>query len=116
MAACWKRRSARSVLLNCAVVLVAAAILAGLAQPAARAQGGDDLAALNAQVIKLYQAGKYADATVIAKRSLALAEQQSGPDHPDVGTSLNNLAELYRAQGRYAEAEPLSKRSLALLE
>ena len=30
--------------------------------------------------------------------------------------SLNNLAELYRAQGRYAEVEPLQKRSLAILE
>ena len=30
-----------------------------------------------------------------------------GPEHPNVATSLNNLAELYRAQGRYADAEPL---------
>ncbi len=30
--------------------------------------------------------------------------------------SLNNLAELYRAQGRYAEAEPLYKRALAIFE
>ena len=30
--------------------------------------------------------------------------------------SLNNLAELYRAQGLYADAEPLYKRSLATLE
>ena len=39
-----------------------------------------------------------------------------GPDHPDVATSLNNLAWLYHAQGRYAEAEPLYKRSLAIVE
>ena len=30
--------------------------------------------------------------------------------------SLNNLAELYRAQGRYVDAEPLIKRSLAIYE
>ena len=30
--------------------------------------------------------------------------------------SLNNLAELYRAQGRYTDAEPLYKRSLAIWE
>ncbi len=30
--------------------------------------------------------------------------------------SLNNLAELYRAQGRYAEAEPHYQRALAILE
>ena len=39
-----------------------------------------------------------------------------GPDHPNVATSLNNLAELYRNQGKYAEAEPLYKRSLAIRE
>ncbi len=33
-----------------------------------------------------------------------------------MGTSLNNLAELYRAQGKYAEAEPLYKRALAIRE
>ena len=33
-----------------------------------------------------------------------------------MGQSLNNLAELYRAQGRYADAEPLFKRSLAILK
>ena len=39
-----------------------------------------------------------------------------GPGHPDVGTSLSNLAELYLHQGRYAEAEPLHKRSLFIRE
>ena len=38
------------------------------------------------------------------------------PYHPDVATSLNNLAALYRAQGRYADAEPLYKRSLLIKE
>jgi tetratricopeptide (TPR) repeat protein len=38
------------------------------------------------------------------------------PDHPHVGTPLNSLAELYRAQGRYADAEPLFTRSLAIFE
>ena len=34
-----------------------------------------------------------------------------GPEHPRFGTSLNNLAGLYKLQGRYSEAEPLYKRS-----
>ena len=34
--------------------------------------------------------------------------QQLGPEHPATATSLNNLAELYRAQGRYGEAVALS--------
>ena len=39
-----------------------------------------------------------------------------GEEHPDVATSLNNLADLYRAQGKYAEAEPLYLRALAIRE
>ena len=31
------------------------------------------------------------------------------PDHPDVATSLNNLALLYQAQGRYGATEPPQK-------
>jgi CHAT domain-containing protein/Tfp pilus assembly protein PilF len=39
-----------------------------------------------------------------------------GPDHPDVATGLNNLADLYRSEGRLAEAEPLFKRALEIIE
>ena len=35
-------------------------------------------------------------------------------NHPDVATSLNNLAALYQTQGRYDDAEPLFKQALAL--
>ena len=41
---------------------------------------------------------------------------ESAPDHPDVATSLNNLAVLYKKQGRYAAAEPLYKRALSIYE
>src|SRR3989440_3524181 len=34
----------------------------------------------------------------------------------DYATTLNNLAELYRAQGNYEQAEPLMKRALAICE
>ena len=39
--------------------------------------------------------------------------QQLGLEHPTTATSLNNLAELYRAQGRYGEAVALSVRTPA---
>ena len=48
------------------------------------------------------------------KRSLAIGEKTFDPEHPEVAASLNNLAELYRAQGRHAEAEPLYERALAI--
>ena len=43
-------------------------------------------------------------------------ENALGPEHPNVATSLNNLAGLYEDQGKYAEAEPLYRRALAIQE
>jgi Tetratricopeptide repeat len=45
-----------------------------------------------------------------------LKEKALGPDHPDVATSLNNLALLYHVQGLHEQAEPLYNRSLAIME
>jgi CHAT domain-containing protein/tetratricopeptide (TPR) repeat protein len=65
----------------------------------------------------LYRAqGRYAEAEALRQRALTIDEKALGPDHPDVGKDLNNLASLYVAQGRYAEAEPLYKRALAIDE
>jgi tetratricopeptide (TPR) repeat protein len=66
---------------------------------------------LNQEVIELYQAGKYDRAVLVAGKALEVAEQNVGPEHPDVATSLNNLALLYDTQGDYAKAEPLYKRA-----
>ncbi len=43
-------------------------------------------------------------------------EKALGPEHPNVATSLNNLAFMYHDQGKYAEAEALYKRALAIDE
>ena len=59
-----------------------------------------------------YQQGDYSEA--VRQIQLALKEAEDfGEEDPRFAISLNNLAELYRAQGRYAEAEPIYKRSLA---
>ena len=50
------------------------------------------------------------------QRALHIREQQLGPEHPDVASSLNNLANLYCEQGKYAEAEPLYQRALHIRE
>jgi CHAT domain-containing protein/Flp pilus assembly protein TadD len=71
---------------------------------------------LNQQVIQLYQQGKYNEAIPIAEQVLEIRERLLGENHPDVATSLNNLAGLYGDQGRYDEAEPLYERSLAIYE
>ncbi len=55
-------------------------------------------------------------AELLFKRALAIREKALGPEHPDVATSLNSLAGLYRTQAKYTLAEPLLKRALAILE
>jgi tetratricopeptide (TPR) repeat protein len=60
-----------------------------------------------------YDQGRYGDAEPLYKRSLAIREKALGRDHPDVASSLNNLAALYRNQGRYADALPLVQRVIS---
>ena len=50
--------------------------------------------ALNREATSLFQQGNYTKATVAAKKALHAADQALGPDHPDVATTLNNLARL----------------------
>jgi hypothetical protein len=40
--------------------------------------------------------------------ALAIREKALGAEHPDTGTSLNNLASLLESQGDYVGAKPLS--------
>ena len=51
-------------------------------------------------LLDLYHAqGRYAEAEPLAKRSLVIVEKITGPDHPLVAQSLNNLAGLNYALG-----------------
>ncbi|MEL6854402.1 MAG: tetratricopeptide repeat protein, partial [Cyanobacteria bacterium J06607_13] len=59
--------------------------------------------------------GRYEAAEPLFQDALALRRKLLGDDHPDVATSLNNLAGLYESQGRYDEAEPLYLRAIAIL-
>lgn len=91
--------------------MVLAAVLC-LTAAAAYAQGaGIEWQILNREAMELYRAGKYDRAIVVAKKALEVAEKNVGPNHPDVATSLNNLALLYRATNRVAEAEKLEERA-----
>ena len=64
----------------------------------------------------LYQARALRQGRAAVPAGAGDPEKALGPEHPDVATSLNNLAALYQATGRYAEAEPLYQRALAILE
>jgi tetratricopeptide (TPR) repeat protein len=50
------------------------------------------------------------------RRALGIDEKAYGPDHPEVATDLNNLAQLLQATNRLAEAEPLIRRALGIDE
>ncbi|CAN5906225.1 hypothetical protein BH20PSE1_BH20PSE1_14300 [soil metagenome] len=71
---------------------------------------------LNLQGRALHEAGDYRHAEKPLTQALAIREQALGPEHPNVATSLNNLAGLYYAQGQYAKSEPLYHRALAIDE
>ena len=87
-------------------------VLLCLSTPPVLAEGaGIEWDVLNDEVLELYRTGKYDRGVVVAKKALEVAEQNVGPDHPDVATSLNNLALLYRAMNRDDEAEPLEQRA-----
>ena len=60
--------------------------------------------------------GLYPSALLFTEHALAIWEGALGPDHPDVATTLNNLANLHYDQGKYVEALPLHKRALAIYE
>ncbi len=99
-----------------AVSACLAAALTVTAPSSARAQQPAEAAALNAQIVKLYHAGKYAEAIPLAQRALALREKALGRDHSDVAQSLNNLALLYNELGRNEQAAPLYRRALEIFE
>jgi tetratricopeptide (TPR) repeat protein len=65
--------------------------------------------------VEAYKAGRYPEAEKQFLAALEVAET-FGPEDPRLATSLNNLAELYRAQGKLQEALPLYQRALAIWE
>ncbi|OBQ05357.1 MAG: hypothetical protein AN482_16680, partial [Anabaena sp. LE011-02] len=60
--------------------------------------------------------GRYNDAEPLYLQSLDIWKRQLGDDHPDVASSLNNLAVLYESQGKYLEAEDLAKQALVIYQ
>jgi CHAT domain-containing protein/Tfp pilus assembly protein PilF len=71
---------------------------------------------LHKKASDLSNAGKYDEAEPLHQRALDIREKSLGPEHPDVATSLNSLAILYRNMGKYSKAEPLYQRALAIRE
>jgi len=59
---------------------------------------------------------RYQEAEPLYLQALHVREQALGPEHPDVASTLANLAVLYRSQGQYEQAEPLFQRALHVRE
>ncbi|MEM9817189.1 MAG: tetratricopeptide repeat protein [Cyanobacteria bacterium P01_D01_bin.6] len=57
---------------------------------------------------------QYSEAEPLLQEALVMRKRLLGDEHPDVATSLNNLATLYKNQGRYSEAEPLLQEALVM--
>ena len=93
-------------------ILAAMLVTSFISAPAVAQE--DQAAALDKRYMELYRAGKFSEAVALAQQALAIREKALGPDHPDVATSLNDLANLYLQQGRYADGVPLAQRSLAI--
>ncbi len=68
----------------------------------------DDVAVLEAAQ------AHYPPADSIYQLTLGLRESMLGPEHPDVGATLNNWAESRREQGDYKNAEPMYDRALKI--
>lgn len=73
-------------------------------------------ALLKRRVEQLRKAGAHDTAVFTAQRSLALAEQRHGHEHPSVAMALTTLGGLYVRLHRYSEAEQAYKRALDIRE
>ena len=60
---------------------------------------------LNQKVKELFRAWKNDRAVVVVLKALEVAEQNIGPDHPNVALSLNNLAAPCKTQGEYSKGQ-----------
>lgn len=96
--------------------ILSGAILLVLAALPARAQPGDDLAALYQQAVQLFQSGKFAEAVPVSEQYAKLTQERMGSDHGDYARALHGLATVYKLTGRTSEAEEVSKQSLAIRE
>jgi len=110
----WMKRASHNrvpaLFLSAFSLALSISVFAAVQDPLKRAAG------LMKEVQQYHREGRYRDAIPKAREALALREQALGPDHPEVATSLNSLAELLRLTGDYGGARPLYERALKIRE
>ncbi len=86
------------------------------AHPTVVASDQTDVEALYEQATQLYEAGRYEEAIPLMESIVEAFRNQLPPDHPNIATSLNNLALLYHETGRYEESELLHQQAIEIRE
>ena len=76
------------------------------------ARATENVFALDKQVARLREQGKYTEALPLAEKLVTLSERRFGKEHIDTLRAVNSLGSLYQDQGRYQEAETLYLRAL----
>jgi tetratricopeptide (TPR) repeat protein len=76
----------------------------------------EEAEALNKEAGKLHLDKKFPEAIKLGEKASAIIEESLGPDHPDLGRSLFDLARSHIPLGKFPEAERLLLRSIAILE
>jgi tetratricopeptide (TPR) repeat protein len=102
--------------LKASIRVAVTAIALSLSLGAQSHAGEDEAGTLILQMEELYLAGKYVAALPLAQKSLALLENEFGPDDAKVAMPLVDLGTIHHKLGQYAVAEPFYKRSLAIYE
>ena len=75
-----------------------------------------DLAYLNAAAELSYAFEEFQKTGHLLEQVLTIQEKLLGPEHPDLGQTLNNLGVLRHTQGRHAEAEAFYQWALEICE
>ena len=70
----------------------------------------------NAEGVLLWRMGDLAEAKTSLERAVSLRIKVLGPDHPQVATSVGNLAIVAGTAGEYAEARSLFEQAVAIRE
>ncbi|MBH1943146.1 CHAT domain-containing protein [Erythrobacter sp. YJ-T3-07] len=71
---------------------------------------------LNNRAILLRRVSRYSEGEPLAREALAIRQQLYGPDHEDVASAWNTLANLLYSQGKFDEAVEAGRAGLQSLE
>jgi tetratricopeptide (TPR) repeat protein len=64
--------------------------------------------------VALHRRGDHKEAAALLEEALAMQRRLLPEDHPDIATSLNNLANCHESQGEYGKAVLLHEEALAM--